>query len=189
MPITIPGAGQVHSPPVEGWASRRAWRVWVLVATAVAVLAKACAMERIPQNPAYHLFADHRTVLGVANGLNVLSNAAFAVVGLAGLRLFRHGAVQLRDGRERWPWMAFFFGVALTSLGSAWYHLAPSNDSLVWDRLPMAVGFMGLLAALIAERVDPRAGLWLLGPVVALGVGSVLYWHLTERAGVGDLRP
>jgi hypothetical protein len=128
-------------------------------------------------------------VLGVANGLNVLSNAAFAVVGLAGLRLLRPGAVQLRDERERWPWMAFFVGVALTSLGSAWYHLVPSNDSLVWDRLPMAVGFMGLLAALIAERVDPRAGLWLLGPMVALGVGSVLHWHLTERAGVGDLRP
>lgn len=40
-----------------------------------------------------------------------------------------------------------FAGVLLTSAGSTWYHLAPTNDSLVWDRLPMTLGFMGLFAA------------------------------------------
>jgi hypothetical protein len=119
----------------------------------------------------------------------VLSNVAFAVVGLAGLRLLVRGGAKLADRGERWPWLVFFLGVALTSVGSAWYHLDPTNDSLVWDRLPMAIGFMGLLTALICERIDLRVGLWLLAPLVLLGLGSVLYWYFTEGAGVGDLRP
>src|SRR5262249_11318049 len=75
-----------------------------------------------------------------------------------------------------------------TSLGSAWYHLAPSNASLVWDRLPMSVGFMALLAGVIAERIDVRLGLWLLAPLVLLGLVGVLTWGASERAGAGDLR-
>jgi hypothetical protein len=180
---------QAESTPRAGWFAGKAWRVGVLLAAGVAGVVKACTMPRIPQNPAYHQFVDARTLLGVPNALNVLSNVAFAVVGLAGLRLLVRGDAQLQDRRERWPWLVFFLGVALTSVGSAWYHLDPSNDSLVWDRLPMAIGFMGLLTALICERIDRRAGLWLLVPLVLLGLGSVLYWYFTEGAGVGDLRP
>jgi hypothetical protein len=47
---------------------------------------------------------------------------------------------------------------------------------------------MGLLAAVITERIGPRAGLALLGPLVCLGAGSVAYWHWTEQRGAGDLR-
>jgi hypothetical protein len=53
----------------------------------------------------------------------------------------------------------------------------------------MTLGFMSLFAAMIAERVDLRVGLWLLGPLLLAGLGSVLYWHWTELAGAGDLRP
>jgi hypothetical protein len=165
------------------------WRVAVLVATAVVAAIAVFSRPPIPQDPAYHQFADTRTVLGVPSGLNVLSNLAFAAVGLAGLWVLR-GRTDLRDPRERWPWGVFFVGVTLTTLGSAWYHLAPSNETLVWDRMPMAVAFMGLFAAVIAERIDVRAGLWLLGPMVLLGVGGVLYWYFTQRSGDGgDLRP
>jgi hypothetical protein len=167
----------------------RGWRIGVLVGLAVAVLGGLGLTPRLPQALAYHQFADQRALLGIPNGLDVLSSAAFAAVGLAGLRLLGRSAVALRDARERWPWLVFFAGVTLTSLGSAWYHLAPSNERLVWDRLPMAVAFMALLAALIGERIDPGAGLRLLGPLVALGLGSVLAWHLSEQAGAGDLRP
>lgn len=167
----------------------RGWKVAILVATAVAAVAWALLAERIPQDPRYHLFADHRTILGIPNALDVLSNLGFAVAGFHGLRVILSGRATFRDPRERWPWLVLFVGVALTCLGSAWYHRAPSNHTLLWDRLPMAVGFMGLLAALIAERIDARAGLLLLGPLVLLGLASVLYWHFTEQAGVGDLRP
>jgi len=174
----------------EPQAATRTWRVAVLIATAVIATIAVFSRPPIPQDPAYHHFADTRTVLGLPNGLNVLSNLAFAVVGLAGWWVLRRGRADLRDPRERWPWGVFFFGVALTSLGSAWYHLAPSNETLVWDRLPMAVAFMGLFAAVIAERIDVRSGLRLLWPMVLLGVGGVLYWYFTQRSGDGgDLRP
>ena len=92
------------------------------------------------------------------------------------------------DDRERWPWAVFFAGVALTAFGSAWYHLDPGNLRLVWDRLPMTVAFMGLFAAMIGERIGPRVGLALLGPLLVAGVGSVLWWHAGEQQGRGDLR-
>jgi hypothetical protein len=166
-----------------------AWRIGILVGAGVFGAARTAALPHIHQDPAYFAFVDGRTLLGVRNALNVLSNAAFALVGAAGLLLLFRGRLALRTRRERWPWAVFFAGVALTSVGSAWFHLGPDNESLVWDRLPMAVGFMGLLAALIAERVDRAAGVALLGPLVLAGVASVLYWIATERAGDGDLRP
>ena len=162
--------------------------LWALAAAAVLSAVVLAVLPRIPQEPGYHQFADTRTVLGVPNGLNVLSNLPFAVVGLAGIALLVSRGRALRDPRERWPWGVFFVGMALTSLGSAWYHLAPSNASLVWDRCPMALGFMALLSALITERIDARVGLWLLVPLVLLGLGGVVSWDLSERAGAGDLR-
>lgn len=162
--------------------------LWALAAAALVSAAVLAAMPRIPQEPGYHQFADTRTVLGVHNGCNVLSNLAFAAVGLTGIALLVRRGRALRDPRERWPWMVFFVGVTFTCFGSAWYHLAPSNASLVWDRLPMAVGFMALLSALITERIDARLGLWLLVPLVLLGLAGVLSWDVSERAGAGDLR-
>jgi hypothetical protein len=58
---------------------------------------------------------------------------------------------------ERWPFAPFFAGVGLTAFGSAYYHLEPTNDRLLWDRLPMTVAFMGLFAAVLSERVRLRA--------------------------------
>jgi hypothetical protein len=47
---------------------------------------------------------------------------------------------------------------------------------------------MGLLAAMIAERISIKAAKVLLGPLLVLGCASVLYWHVTELRGAGDLR-
>jgi hypothetical protein len=144
----------------------------------------ALAVPRVAQDPAYHQFADTRPLLGIPNSLNVLSNLPFAIVGLAGL-----AAVARMGGWERWPYAALFAGVALTSIGSAYYHLAPDNWTLVWDRLPMTVGFMGLLTAVLAERLSSRVARRLFVPLLAFGVVSVAYWYWTEVHGAGDLRP
>jgi hypothetical protein len=148
---------------------------------------------RIPQDPTYHGFADHRALLGVPNALNVLSNAPFALVGLLGLGALRGrpgpgAAGAFVDPRERWFYGVFFVGVGLTALGSAYYHLAPDNPRLVWDRLPMTLAFMSLVAAVVGERVGIGLGLRLLAPLTGLGLLSVLHWHLTEQHGAGDLR-
>ncbi|MGH7171082.1 MAG: ceramidase domain-containing protein, partial [Gemmataceae bacterium] len=125
--------------------------------------------------------------------LNVVSNVPFLLVGVWGLWYALHRRAEtgspFLDPVECWPFVLFFAGVGLTALGSAYYHLEPNNDRLMWDRLPMTVAFMSLFAAVLAERIDLRLGIRLLLPLVVLGFGSVLYWHATEQQSRGDLRP
>jgi len=141
---------------------------------------------------AYHLMADRRSFIGIPNGLNVISNLPFAVVGWLGLVVTlgrgSGGTPPFSDSWERWPYAALFAGVTLTAVGSSYYHLAPDNARLVWDRLPMAVGFMGLLSALVAERVSLTAGRWLFAPLLGVGAASVVFWYWSELQGMGDLR-
>jgi hypothetical protein len=163
------------------------WRAAVLGLVLLAAGVFVMSRPRIAQDPAYHRMADERTLLGIPNALNVLSNAPFAVIGVWGLaRVFRRGAMATD---ERGPYAALFGGVLLTAFGSSYDHLAPDNARLVWDRLPMTVGFMGLVAAIMGERVSARLARVLLIPLLALGAASVAYWSRSETAGAGDLRP
>lgn len=151
------------------------------------------ALPPIAQDPAYHRMADERSLLGMPNALNVLSNLPFGAVGLLGLAtVFGRGVGRAEPlvgpGAAR-SYAVLFAGVALTMVGSAYYHLAPDDARLVWDRLPMTVAFVGLVAAMLAERVSPRLGRLVLGPLLVLGVGSVAYWCWSEVRGAGDLRP
>ena len=52
----------------------------------------------------------------------------------------------------------------------------------------MTIAFMAVVAAMIAERINVRAGLWLLPVLVLVGMSSVLQWYLSELRGAGDLR-
>lgn len=168
-------------------------RVLGFISLGLVTLGLLYCLPAIPQDLSYHAFADGRTLLGVPNFLNVASNLPFLVVGGLGLwLLIRYDA--LRPGGppltspERWPLAVLFTGIFLTGFGSAYYHLVPDNDRLVWDRLPMTLAFMGFFASMIGERMGTRAGLWLLGPLVWLGLASVLNWHQSEQRGAGDLR-
>jgi hypothetical protein len=155
----------------------------VLLALGLGVLSR----PRIPQDPAYHRMADERTLLGIPNALNVLSNLPFAVVGVLGMmQVLRRRTV---PESVRGAYAAFFGGTLLTAFGSSYYHLAPDNARLLWDRLPMTVAFMGLLAAIVAERLSAPLGRALLLPLLLAGAGSVAYWYRSEMGGAGDLRP
>ncbi|HET7874498.1 MAG TPA: alkaline phytoceramidase [Methylomirabilota bacterium] len=168
----------------------RQGRVAAVVGLAVVCVLAALLLPPVAQDPAYHRFADTRPVWGVSNGLNVLSNLSFVLVGLAGLILLAlpAGPCRFIERREAWPYAALFGGLVLTGAGSAWYHLAPDNERLVWDRLPLAVTVMAFFGATIMERIGVRAGLALLVPLLGLGVASVLQWHWSELRGQGDLR-
>jgi hypothetical protein len=168
------------------------WRLLAIGGLAVVCIVVLLCLPPLPQSSAYHRFADDRTLLGVPNLLNVVSNVPFLIVGVRGLWFVlrpHEGTSPFLDPIERWPFALFFVAIGLTVFGSAYYHLHPDNDRLVWDRLPMSMAFMSLVAAVLAERIEVKLGVGALLPLVALGVGSVLYWHATEQHGHGDLRP
>lgn len=148
-------------------------RLAVLAVLAAVAVVAAFRHAPIPQDQAYHAFADGRALFGLPNVWDVMSNLVFLVVGAYGLRR--------SPAANRPAYLTLCVGVLLVSLGSAYYHQAPSDGTLLWDRLPMTVAFMGLFALLLEERVTTFKTLPLL---VALGIASALYWRET-----GDLRP
>jgi hypothetical protein len=165
------------------------WRGWLVGAVSLVFLLAALLVPAIPQPLSYHVFADCRTFFGVVNFLNVASNIPFLIGGALGLHLIWSGRVTFIDPREQLPYLVFFLGALLTCFGSAYYHGAPDNARLVWDRLPMTLGFAGLVAATISERMDVKLGRQSLWPLLLLGVFTVLYWYGGELRGQGDIIP
>jgi len=145
--------------------------------------------DPVPQDPAYHAFSDVRNLFGIPNFWNVISNLPFLVIGAAGLWFLRHDAERVCMQGNALAYRVFFAGILLTAFGSAYYHLAPSNQTLLWDRLPMTIGFAGLLTVIIAEFISSNAARRLLLPLLGIGLGSVFYWAWSETQGAGDLRP
>jgi hypothetical protein len=139
----------------------------------------------IPQDPGYHHFADVRTLLGIPNFWNVISNSLFMLVGLLGLIRRRRQEIENPGTAYR----VFCCGVFLVGIGSGYYHYAPSPESLVWDRLPITVSFMALFSMVVKDRISEKFGDLILWPLIIAGVASVGYWYWTELSGRGDLRP
>src|SRR5215831_7687877 len=111
-------------------------------------LAGLLLLPPIPQDQGYHHFADQRTLFGVPNFWNVVSNLPFIAVGSVGLRRFhRNPAI-----------FVIFLGIFLTGFGSSYYHWDPSDRTLFWDRLPITLCFMAILAVVVEERVSARLG-------------------------------
>lgn len=164
-------------------------RANLLVAVAiVAVISMYLFSGPIPQDPGYHDFADKRSLFGISNFWNVMSNLPLLVIGAWGVAfVFRNHDITL-PGLET-AYIVFFSGVFLTALGSGYYHIAPANEPLVWDRLPMTIGFAGFFSVVVGEFVSPYAGRRLLIPMLLAGILAVEYWAWTEASNIGDLRP
>jgi Ceramidase len=144
--------------------------VLVLLSLMATSLGGLLLLPPIPQDQAYHQFADQRTIFGIPNFWNVVSNLPFLAVGVAGLRRFRGDAATI----------VFFLGVFLTAIGSSYYHWNPSDHALFWDRLPMTLSFAAVLALVVKERVGTRAGTVLLWPALAIGLFSLLLWRWSD---------
>ena len=149
------------------------WRHALLLTIVISSLAIMMSFQPIGQNPDYHDFGDRRAFFGIPNFFDVVTNIPFLLVGMAGINF----CLGSRSPGFRMAWITFFAGVAIVSAGSGYYHWNPTNDTLVWDRLPMTVAFMGLFAALLAEYVSAKLGKYLLAPAILAGLFSVIYWH------------
>jgi hypothetical protein len=152
------------------------WRDLLMAVVVFGSLAFMLAQTPFGQSPKYHHFADQRTFFGIANFIDVTSNLAFLIVGIAGLRI----CLRSHPDSTRNAWIVLFAGVTLVSVGSAYYHSEPTSETLVWDRLPMTIGFMGLFAALLGEYVSDRLGAYVLAPALLLGLASVAYWRWSD---------
>jgi hypothetical protein len=133
-------------------------------------------LDPIRQDPAYHIFADVRSYCGVPNFMNAMSNIAFLLAG--GIGIF--ACLRRPVTGAALSWTVFFLGVAFVAAGSAYYHWAPDNDTLVWDRLPMTIAFMALFAGLLAEHLDARFERALLALAVGAGIASVAWWAYAD---------
>lgn len=153
------------------------WRMPALIAIMVLPLIGLYIFSGpIPQDKGYHIFADIRTCLGIANFGNVASNLAFLLIGIIGWWWCQNN---LRSG-ARVSWIIFFVGVALVFAGSGYYHYTPNDDTLVWDRLPMTIAFMALFAALVSEHAGAKLEFPVLIPALIIGVASVFWWKHTD---------
>jgi hypothetical protein len=160
-----------------------------IAAFSVLCLIAAVFWPAMPQPLSYHEFVDRRAFFGIANFLDVASNIGFVIPGVLGLVVTLNPRTAFASNVERIPYLVFFLGMLLTSIGSSYYHLAPDNERLFWDRLPMTIAFMSLIAAQICERINVRLGIALLVPMLGVGAASVLYWRATERANEGNVIP
>lgn len=157
----MPGMTKQHAP------------VLVFLGLMGVSLAALLLLPPVVQDQNYLQFADMRVMCGVPNSWNVLSNIPFIVIGAIGLAQFRNDPTTV----------VIFAGIFMTGFGSAYFHWSPDNDGLFWDRLPIALAFMALLAAAIQERLDARTGAALLWPLLVIAIASLLLWRQN-----GDLR-
>jgi hypothetical protein len=162
--------------------------ILILLASSLGIIATTL-ISPIAQDPAYHNFTDKRTLYGISNFWNVVSNVPFVLFGLLGLYKTSRTLPEGNLKKLQRAYALFFAGAILVGFGSSYYHLNPSIDTLLWDRLPMTIAFMALFSIIISEYISLITGRLLLIPLLAVGVSSVLYWFYTEQLGAGDLRP
>lgn len=123
--------------------------------------------------PHAHDFADQRTLWGVPCALDVLSNLAFAAMGLVGGWALLAAGPAAASLTQRGLAGLFFAGLVLTAAGSAWYHFAPDEAGLAVDRYAMSVAFAGLLGLAAATRITDRAGAALAAALLVLAPAAV----------------
>lgn len=150
---------------------------------AMALLSVIAALApAVAQPEAYHHFADQRTWWNIPHFADVLSNLVFTLAGAVGLAKLHSSHLRARP--DALPLAVFFAGLICTGFGSAYYHWAPTTQSLILDRLPMVVAFAGVIGAFLTHKVSKRVGK--LGLTWALLLGAV---SMASSAFTGNLAP
>jgi hypothetical protein len=128
----------------------------------------------LAQAASYHHFADECSLAFIPNASNVLSNIVILAGGLLCLGWVKRNA---SNQSPQFPVMVVAgIGLVLTAIGSAYYHWAPSDATLIWDRLPMTIVFAGILGMLWTSTTGQRVGWVQMLIMVVVSVGTVEYW-------------
>ena len=116
----------------------------------------------VSQDPAYHNFADQRYISGIPNFWNVVTNIPFILLGITGFfKILKQELTGILPDLFR-AYLTFFLGLVLTGLGSGYYHLDPSNSTLVGDRMAITITFMSFFVLIIGESISTKTAsrLW-----------------------------
>ena len=132
----------------------------------------------LAQSPSYHAFADQRAFGALPHAMDVLSNLGFLVAGVAGLWALHRTRFVAIAPTARCMVAVFFVGLIGCFAGSSYYHWAPDNAALVWDRLAMCVPFAGILGLAVQQTCDDDAVAWLAAiAMLVAAVSSTLIWQ------------
>ena len=159
---------------------------WILAATFFIAVIALIIKGPIPQEPAYHNFADKCNILGIPNFMNVITNLPFLFIGIAGITVTSKASQS--EKRLKIISITLFIGFILLFFGSSYYHYQPSHFSLIFDRIPILVIIMSLLSIFIYDYFGASAGKKYFYFLNLMGVASIIYWYHTELLGNGDLR-
>ncbi len=152
------------------------------VITFIAFIVVFVFISPIQQDQSYHHFADTTCIIHITNFWNVISNIGFVFTGLYGFAILKKYQINTAIN------YVLFVGIMLTGIGSAYYHFAPNNTTLVWDRLPMTIVFTTFFAQLYAWYISSKTAMIIWISSLVLGIISVFYWQYTESMHQGDLR-
>lgn len=155
---------------------------YVLVGSSMVAFLAMLFSGPIKQDANYHFFADERLMYDVPNFWNVVSNFPFIIISLIGVTIVKSRPKNAFKELNLSCYV-FFIGIFFTGIGSAYYHWHPTNQTLVWDRLPMTISFMAFFSILIGDTISLKAGKQILWPLILIGVMSIIYWVC-----LGDLR-
>ena len=163
-------------------------RILFLLLSLVLTILFVILVPPVSQDLKYHNFVDQRSISGIPHFWNVVTNIPFIVIGLKGfIKIQRQELTGMLPELFR-AYLAFFIGLLLIGLGSGYYHLNPSNSTLVGDRMAITITFMSFFVLIFGESISIKTAKRLLFPLIFLGLASVIYWKITENLGIGDLR-
>lgn len=99
-------------------------KVWVLAGVAVVTAGVVICLRPVPQDRAYHRFADDRSWLGVPNFWNVMGNVCFLLVGVWGwMELSQRGG---------WTGGGIIYGVLFRGILPDSAYLSPHYTAAIW---------------------------------------------------------
>jgi hypothetical protein len=135
----------------------------------------------ISQPQEYHDFADDREILGVPNALDVMSNLAIIYPGVVGLAFIHESRNRSQVSEDEISiQITLFSGMILTFAGSVWFHLDPTDSTMLWDRLGMSVVIGSCISLLIHDMWDRNLAAKIHLPIIIASIVSVLWWPVFD---------
>jgi len=159
----------------------------LLLSMAMALAAGLVAWGPVPLTAADHAYAGALAWRGLPHALTVLACVPMCMVCIWGLNNVLQAGWPAHLVR---PWVGFYGAAFLMSATAGLYHIDPDNFGYALSNAFAAAGFMQLLLAFSAERLDARFG----SPAaIAAGLGLAVacgaWWLAGEMlGGGGDLR-